>query len=59
MQLKSKNHLRRRGATLTDQGSRKLNNAKAEVEIEENFKRYTLEALSEATGLTSNTLIPI
>jgi len=56
MQLQSKNHLRRRGATLTAQGSRKLNQAKAEVEIEQNFKRYTLEDLSEKTGLTPNTL---
>ncbi|MEH2411889.1 AAA-like domain-containing protein [Nostoc sp.] len=56
MQLQSKNHLRRRGATLTDQGSRKLNHAKAEIEIEQKFKRYTLEDLSEQTGLTPNTL---
>lgn len=56
MQLQSKNHLRRRGATLTTQGSRKLNQAKAQLEIEQNFKRYTLEDLSEKTGLTPNTL---
>ncbi|NEU81315.1 AAA-like domain-containing protein [Nostoc sp. UIC 10630] len=56
MQLRSKNHLRRRGATLTAQGSRKLNQAKAQLEIEQNFKRYTLEDLSEKTGLTPNTL---
>ncbi|MEH2219904.1 MAG: AAA-like domain-containing protein [Nostoc sp.] len=56
MQLQSKNHLRRRGATLTNQGSRKLNQAKAQLEIEQNFKRYTLEDLSEKTGLTPNTL---
>ncbi|MBD0347085.1 MAG: AAA-like domain-containing protein [Coleofasciculus sp. Co-bin14] len=56
MQLPSKNNLRRRGATLTSQGSRKLNQAKAKVEIEQNFKRYTLETLSEETGLTPNTL---
>ncbi|MBE8987265.1 AAA-like domain-containing protein [Nostoc sp. LEGE 12450] len=56
MQLQSKNHLRRRGATLTTQGSRKLNQAKARLEIEQNFKRYTLEDLSEKTGLTPNTL---
>jgi transcriptional regulator with XRE-family HTH domain len=56
MQLQSSNHVRRRGVTLTRQGSRKLNRAKAGVEIEQNFKRYTLEALSEKTGLTSNTL---
>ncbi|MEH1867097.1 MAG: AAA-like domain-containing protein [Nostoc sp.] len=56
MQLQSKNHLRRRGATLTAQGFKKLNQAKAEVEIQQNFKRYTLEDLSEKTGLTPNTL---
>ncbi|MEH2194728.1 MAG: AAA-like domain-containing protein [Nostoc sp.] len=56
MQLQSKNQLRRRGATLTAQGFKKLNQAKAEVEIEQNFKRYTLEDLSEKTGLTPNTL---
>ena len=56
MQLQSKNQLRRRGAALTAQGFKKLNQAKAEVEIEQNFKRYTLEDLSEKTGLTPNTL---
>ena len=56
MQLQSKNHLRRRGAILTAQGFRKLNQAKAEVEIQKNFKRCTLEDLSEKTGLTPNTL---
>ncbi|MFW9262796.1 AAA-like domain-containing protein [Nostoc sp. CALU 546] len=56
MQLQSKNHLRRRGAILTAQGSKKLNQAKAQLEIEQNFKRYTLEDLSEKTGLTPNTL---
>jgi transcriptional regulator with XRE-family HTH domain len=56
MQLQSKNQLRRRGATLTAQGFKKLNQAKAEVEVQQNFKRYTLEDLSEETGLTPNTL---
>ncbi|MEH2399934.1 helix-turn-helix transcriptional regulator [Nostoc sp.] len=56
MQLQSKNHLRRRGAILTAQGFRKFNQAKAEVEIQQNFKRCTLEDLSEKTGLTPNTL---
>lgn len=56
MQLQAKNHLRRRGAILTFQGLRKLNQAKAEVEIQQNFKRWTLEDLSEKTGLTPNTL---
>ncbi len=56
MQSENKNSVRRRGVTLTIQGSRKINQAKAEVEIEQNFKRYTLEALSEETGLTPTTL---
>jgi transcriptional regulator with XRE-family HTH domain len=56
MQLQSKNQLRRRGATLTAQGFKKLNQAKAEVEIQQNFKRHTLEDLSEKTNLTANTL---
>jgi transcriptional regulator with XRE-family HTH domain len=59
MQLQSRNHERRRGVTLTALGSSKLNQAKVEVEIEQNFKRYTLEALSERTGLTPNTLSKI
>jgi transcriptional regulator with XRE-family HTH domain len=56
MKLQSNNHLRRRGTILTAQGLRKLNQAKAEVEIKQNFKRYTLETISEQTGLTPNTL---
>jgi transcriptional regulator with XRE-family HTH domain len=56
MQLQSRTDVRRRGVTLTALGLRKLNRVKAEVEIEQNFKRYTLEALSEKTGLTPNTL---
>jgi transcriptional regulator with XRE-family HTH domain len=56
MQLQSRTDGRRRGVTLTNFGLRKLNRVKAEGEIEQNFKRYTLEALSEKTGLTPNTL---
>ncbi len=56
MQSQSKNNVRRRGVILTALGSRKLNQAKAETEIEQNFKRYTLESLSEETGLTPTTL---
>ena len=56
MQLQSRNHARRRGAILTAQGLRKLNQAKSQTEIEQDFKRYTLETLSEKTGLTANTL---
>ncbi|NEO53807.1 MAG: serine/threonine protein kinase [Okeania sp. SIO3B5] len=50
--LKSK---RQRGVKLTNQGFRKLTQAKTDAEIDEN-KRYTLESLSEKTGLTPNTL---
>ena len=50
------NYVRRRGVTLTPQGSRKLHQAKAQVEIEQNFKRYTLEVFSEKTGLTPTTI---
>jgi|GEM_PF-926019 len=49
-------HVRRRGVALTAQGARKLNQAKAEAESEQNFKRFTLEILSEKTGLTPTTL---
>jgi transcriptional regulator with XRE-family HTH domain len=56
MQLLPMNHTRRRGVILSPKGSRKLNQAKATAEIEHNFKRYTLEALSEETGLTPTTL---
>lgn len=49
-------HARRRGVTLTIEGLRKLNQAKAEAEIEQHSKRYTLESISESTGLTPNTL---
>ncbi|MGL5794511.1 MAG: AAA-like domain-containing protein [Waterburya sp.] len=59
MQLQSRSYLRRRGVILTAKGLRKLNRAKAEVEIEQNLKRYTLEVLSEETGLTPNTLSKI
>lgn len=59
MQLQSRKNQRRRGVTLTIQGSRKLNRAKTEVEIEQNFERYTLEVLSEQTGLTPTTLSKI
>ncbi|MGD1806742.1 AAA-like domain-containing protein [Dapis sp. BLCC M126] len=51
-------YVRRRGVTLTSQGSRKLSEAKSKAEIEQN-QRYTLESLSEKTGLTPNTLSKI
>ncbi|MGB3509570.1 MAG: AAA-like domain-containing protein [Microcoleaceae cyanobacterium] len=52
------NYTRRRGVKLTDQALRKLIQAKTEAEIEQN-KRYTLEFISEKTGLTPNTLSKI
>ncbi len=56
MQSQLRSHVRRRGVILTAQGLRKLNQAKVRAEIEHNFKRYTLESLSEETGLTPTTL---
>ncbi|MEB3311168.1 MAG: AAA-like domain-containing protein [Snowella sp.] len=50
---------RRRGVTLTQQGLQKLCQAKIELQVEQNFKRYTLESLSEQTGLTPTTLSKI
>ncbi|NET46621.1 AAA-like domain-containing protein [Okeania sp. SIO2B3] len=50
------NHARRRGVILTIQGLKKLNQAKVKAEIEQHSKRYTLESISEETGLTPNTL---
>jgi AAA-like domain len=56
MQSQSTFQVRRRGVILTIQGSRKLNQAKAEAEMVLCLGRYTLESLSEATGLTPTTL---
>ena len=56
MRLQSTSHVRQRGVTLTMQGFRKLNQAKAQTEIALNVGRYTLKYLSEKTGLTPTTL---
>lgn len=56
MELPSINYVRRRGVILTDRGLKKLNQAKSEIEIEQDFKRCTLAYLSQKTGLTPNTL---
>lgn len=56
MRLQSRNYIRRRGVILSDRGLKKLNQAKSETPIGQYFKRYTLEAISEKTGLTANTL---
>ncbi|NET05637.1 MAG: serine/threonine protein kinase [Symploca sp. SIO2B6] len=48
---------RKRGVILTPQGLQKLNLAKCNAEFENNHgNRYTLEAMSERTGLAINTL---
>jgi hypothetical protein len=48
---------RRRGVILTSQGFQKLQQAKTEAEFKDNAgNRYTLEALSERTGLAVDTL---
>ncbi len=51
---------RRRGIILTPQGFQKLQAAKSEAEFEENCgNRYTLEDMSERTGLVVNTLMKV
>ncbi|MDJ0660360.1 MAG: AAA-like domain-containing protein [Crocosphaera sp.] len=51
---------RKRGVILTDEGLEKLQNAKTEAEYAENHgNRYTLEALSEKTGLAMDTLMKV
>ncbi|MGK7956170.1 MAG: AAA-like domain-containing protein [Crocosphaera sp.] len=51
---------RKRGVILTDTGLDKLQNAKTEAEYVENRgNRYTLEALSEKTGLAMDTLMKV
>lgn len=59
MQVQLNNRVRKRGIVLTDRGLRKLNLAKINAENERGFKRYTLESLSEKTGLTPTTLSKI
>ncbi|HEY9596884.1 MAG TPA: hypothetical protein V6D33_04380 [Cyanophyceae cyanobacterium] len=51
---------RRRGAILTPQGYKKLQDARRQSEIQENFgERYTLEELSERTRLSLNTVTKV
>jgi transcriptional regulator with XRE-family HTH domain len=51
---------RRRGVILTPQGFQKLQTAKSQAEFKENCgNRYTLEDMSERTGLAVNTLIKV
>jgi len=56
MRSQSRNYIRRRGVILSDRGLKKLNQAKSETPSGQYFKRCTLEAISEKTGLTPNTL---
>lgn len=51
---------RKRGVILTNEGLNKLQDAKVEAEYAENHgNRYTLEALSEKTGLAMDTLMKV
>ena len=51
---------RRRGVILTPQGLKKLQAAKSEAEsCEKSHNRYTLEALSDRTGLDPDTLMKV
>jgi transcriptional regulator with XRE-family HTH domain len=50
---------RPRGAILSKQGLAKLHHAKTQKSVEQNLRRYTLEYLSETTGLSPNTLSKI
>ena len=51
---------RRRGVILTPQGFQKLQTAKSQAEFKENCgNRYTLEDMSERTGLAVNTLMKV
>ena len=60
MQAQQLKQRRRRGIILTAQGLEKLQQAKAEAEFEENAgHRYTLEALSDRTGLGVDTLMKV
>ncbi|MDJ0799869.1 MAG: AAA-like domain-containing protein [Calothrix sp. MO_167.B12] len=53
-------HRRKRGVILTTQGSQKLFAARSQTELEENSgKRYTLEAMSDRTGLSVDTIMKV
>ena len=58
--MKSPKASRRRGVVLTPQGRQKLQAAKRQAEIQDNFgDRYTLEELSERTRLSLNTITKV
>ncbi|MDJ0507876.1 MAG: AAA-like domain-containing protein [Crocosphaera sp.] len=59
-QAKPKKQRRKRGVILTENGLEKLQNAKNEAEFADNHgNRYTLEALSDRTGLGVDTLMKV
>lgn len=59
-QMTLQKHKRRRGVILTPPGLNKLQEAKSEAAFKENFgNRYTLEALSDRTGLSVDTLMKV
>lgn len=60
MQTAQPKRRRRRGVILTPKGLKKLQDAKSSAEFQENAgNRYTLEALSERTGLAVDTLMKV
>lgn len=60
MQANRPSHRRRRGVILTSQGLEKFLTAKSESEVKQNGgNRYTLENLSERTGLSVDTLVRV
>lgn len=60
MQANRPSHRRRRGVILTSQGLEKFLRARSEAEINHNHgNRYTLEELSERTGLSVDTLVRV
>lgn len=59
-QMNQQKRRRRRGVILTLQGLEKLQQAKSKAEFQEKSgNRYTLEALSERTGLSMDTLMKL
>ncbi|WP_206603127.1 AAA-like domain-containing protein [Leptolyngbya ohadii] len=60
MSIPSAKRRRRRGVILTSAGFQKVQQAKTEAEFQDNGgNRYTLEALSERTGLAVDTLMKV
>ena len=50
---------RKRGVILTSQGLQKLLQARRELAFRANSDEYTIEALSELTGLSSRTVAKV